>query len=284
MPRLTVGTSSGSPVELHYEDHGAGRPVVLIHGWPLSGRSWEAQILPLVEAGHRVVTYDRRGFGDSSQPWDGYDYDTFAADLHALLTELDLRDVTLVGFSMGGGEVVRYLATHGAERVRSAVLAAAVPPYLYKSDDNPDGGLDDATIEAFQAGVLGDRIAFLDGFTADFFNPGGKGLLDSRSGSVSEPQRQYARHIAEFASPKGTLDCITAFGRTDFRGDVATVTVPTLVIHGDSDVIVPFEVSGKRSHELIAGSELVVIEGGPHGINASHAEQFNAALLAFLAR
>ena len=284
MPRLTVGTSAGRPVELHYEDQGAGRPVVLIHGWPLSGRSWEAQVLPLVEAGHRVVTYDRRGFGDSSQPWEGYDYDTFAADLHALMTELDLTDATLVGFSMGGGEVVRYLATYGTGRVRSAVLAAAVPPYLYKSDDNPDGGLDDATIEEFQRGVRTDRIAFLDGFTADFFNPGGKGLLDSRSGSVSEPQRQYARHIAELASPKGTLDCITAFGRTDFRGDVARVAVPTLVIHGDSDAIVPFEVSGKRSAELIAGSELVVIEGGPHGINASHTEQFNAALLGFLAR
>ena len=284
MPRLSVSTSNGQPVELHYEDHGTGRPVVLIHGWPLSGRSWEPQVLPLVEAGHRVVTYDRRGFGDSSQPWSGYDYDTFAADLDALMTELDLTDATLVGFSMGGGEVVRYLATYGTQRVRSAVLAAAVPPYLYKSEDNPDGGLDDATIEQFQHGVRTDRIAFLEKFTADFFNPGGKGLLDSRSGAVSEPLRRYSRHIADFASPKGTLDCITAFGRTDFRGDIATITVPTLVIHGDSDAIVPFEISGKRSHEAIPGSELVLIEGGPHGINASHAEQFNTALLGFLAR
>jgi non-heme chloroperoxidase len=282
MPRLTVGTENGQPVELYYEDHGTGRPVVLIHGWPLSGRSWEAQVGPLVEAGHRVVTYDRRGFGASSQPWTGYDYDTFAADLDALLTALDLTDVTLVGFSMGGGEVVRYLSRHGAARVRSAVLAAAVPPYLYKSADNPDGGLDDATIEQFQQGVRTDRLAFLDGFTKDFFSPGGSGLL--KSAAVSEEQRRYAWQIAAFASPKGTLDCITAFGRTDFRPDVAAVTVPTLVIHGDSDAIVPLEVSGRRAHEAIAGSELVVIEGGPHGVNASHPEQFNRALLDFLAR
>ncbi|TFV89124.1 alpha/beta hydrolase [Blastococcus sp. CT_GayMR16] len=284
MPRLTVGTENGQPIELHYEDHGTGRPVVLIHGWPLSGRSWEAQVPALVDAGHRVVTYDRRGFGDSSQPWTGYDYDTFTADLHALLEHLDLRDVALVGFSMGGGEVVRYLATYGPERVSRTVLASAVPPFLYTSVDNPDGGLDDATIAQFEDGVRTDRPAFLDGFTADFFNAGGKGLLGSKSGEVSEQQRQYALRIAEFASPKGTLDCIAAFGRTDFRGDVAKVTVPTLVIHGDSDAIVPFEVSGKRSHELIPDSELVVIEGGPHGINASHPEQFNSALVGFLAR
>ena len=164
------------------------------------------------------------------------------------------------------------------------LFAAAVPPYLYKSDDNPDGGLDDATIEQFQQGVTTDRPAFLDGFTADFFNAGGKGLLGSRSGAVSEQQRQYALRIAEFASPKGTLDCITAFGRTDFRGDVAKVTVPTLVVHGDSDAIVPFEVSGRRSHELIPGSELVLIKGGPHGINASHTAEFNEALIGFLRR
>jgi pimeloyl-ACP methyl ester carboxylesterase len=278
MPSLDVGTDNGQPVELHYDDVGVGRPVVLIHGWPLSGRSWEPQVAPLVAAGHRVITYDRRGFGDSSQPWNGYDYDTFSADLHALLEHLDLRDVALVGFSMGGGEVVRYLATHGTERVSRAVLAAAVPPYLYRSDDNPDGGLDDATIEQFQQGVVTDRLAFLDGFTTTFFSAGDRGL------QVSEQQRQYALHIAEAASPKGTLDCITAFGRTDFRGDVAGITVPTLVVHGDSDAIVPFEVSGKRSHELIPDSELVVIEGGPHGLNASHPEQFNEALIRFLRR
>jgi len=277
MAQVTVGSENGGPVELNYEDHGSGKPVVLIHGWPLSGRSWENQVPALVDAGYRVITYDRRGFGNSSQPWDGYDYDTFAADLDALLTHLDLREVALVGFSMGGGEVVRYLGTYGTDRVAKAVLAAAVPPYLYKSEDNPDGGLDDATIAAFEAGVKGDRLAFLDEFTTNFFSAG-KDL------KVSEPQREYARDIAAFASPKGTLDCIAAFGRTDFRGDLEKVTLPTLVIHGDSDAIVPFEVSGKRSAEIIKGSELVVVKGAPHGFNASHAEEFNAALLAFLAR
>ena len=242
----------------------------------------ENQVPALVGAGYRVITYDRRGFGKSSQPWEGYDYDTFTADLHALLEHLDLTDVTLVGFSMGGGEVVRYASRHGAQgRLRAAVLAGAVPPYLNKSDDNPDGGLDDATIEGFQAGVRGDRLAFLDGFTTEFFSSG-TGLTGKKV-RVSEQQRQYALSIAAGASPKGTLDCITAFGRTDFRADVAGVHVPTLVIHGDSDQVVPFEVSGKRSAELIPGSELVVVEGGPHGFNASHAAEFNRALVEFLA-
>ncbi len=276
MARLKVGDDAGTPVELYYEDHGSGRPVVLIHGWPLSGRSWESQVPALVDAGHRVVTYDRRGFGASSQPWGGYDYDTFAADLDALLAHLDLRDATLVGFSMGGGEVVRYISTYGTDRVAQAVLAAAVPPYLYQSEDNPDGGLDDATLEQFQAGVKGDRLAFLDSFTTQFFAAG------ERTDLISEPQRLYARDIAAFASPKGTLDCITAFGRTDFRPDLAKITVPTLVTHGDSDGIVPFEVSGKRAHEAIAGSRLELIEGAPHGFNATHAEAFNRALLDFL--
>ncbi|MTD46620.1 alpha/beta fold hydrolase [Conexibacter sp. W3-3-2] len=266
----------GSDVELHYEVVGAGKPVVLIHGWPLSGRSWEPQIAPLVDAGFQVITYDRRGFGDSSQPWDGYDYDTFAGDLDALLTHLDVRDAALVGFSMGGGEVARYLGTRGSERVRAAVFAAAVPPYLYKSDDNPDGGLDDATIAEFEGGVTGDRLAFLEGFVSNFFAVG------DRTDLVSEPLKHYLWRIASGASPKGTLDCIAAFGRTDFRDDIAKIDVPTLVIHGDSDAIVPFEVSGKRTHETIDGAQLALIEGGPHGLNATHADAFNEALISFL--
>ncbi len=261
-------------VDLHYTDQGTGDPVVLIHGWPLSGRTWEAQIPALVADGRRAITYDRRGFGNSSQPWDGYDYDTLAADLDALLAHLELHDVTLVGFSMGGGEVARYLGTYDTGRVTRAVFAAAVPPYLYKSDDNPDGGLDDATIKTFQAGVTGDRIAFLDDFTTTFFKAG-------RKQKVSDAQVTYARQIAAFASPKGTLDCITAFGKTDFRADLARITIPTLVIHGDSDAIVPFEVSGRRTAETL-GSTLVVIKDGPHGITISHAREFNEALLAFL--
>lgn len=277
MAFITVGTENSTSIDLYYEDHGSGQPVVLIHGFPLNGRSWEKQTPALLAAGYRVIAYDRRGFGLSSQPTTGYDYDTFAADLDKLLTHLDLREVTLVGFSMGGGEVVRYVGTYGTDRVAKAVLAAAVPPYLFASEDNPDGGLDDEAIAGLQDGVKTDRLAFLDQFTTNFFSAG-TALL------VSEPQREHARDIAALASPKGTLDCIGAFARTDFRADLAKVTVPTLVIHGDSDAIVPFEVSGKRSAEAIAGSELVVVKGGPHGLNVSHAQEFNQALLRFLAR
>ena len=276
MARLTIGTGRDQ-VELYYEDHGQGKPVVLIHGWPLSGRAWEAQVPALIAAGRRVITYDRRGFGDSSQPYGGYDYDTFAADLDALLTHLDLRDAALVGFSMGGGEVVRYVAKYGSNaRVSKAVLAAAVPPFLLKTPENPEGGLDEATIAQFRGGVVGDRIAFLDHFATLFFSAG-------KELKVSEAQRQYAIQIAAFASPKGTLDCIEAFARTDFRHDLKKVTVPTLVIHGDSDGIVPFEVSGKRSAQAIAGAKLVLIKGAPHGLNLTHAEEFNRALVDFLA-
>lgn len=277
MTMLTVGSGDDTKAELYYEDHGEGSPVVLIHGWPLSGRAWEMQIPALVEAGYRVINYDRRGFGNSSQPWEGYDYDTLAADLDALMTELDLTDATLAGFSMGGGEVVRYIAKYGTGRVSKAVLASAVPPYLYKSDDNPEGGVDDATLEQFQNGVKTDRLAFLDDFTTKFFQAGNKTDL------ITEPGRLYNRDIAAFASPKGTLDCIAAFVKTDFRDDLKKVTVPTLVIHGDSDAIVPFEASGKRSHEALVDSKLVLIEGGPHGVNATHADEFNRALIDFLA-
>ncbi|MGD6817095.1 alpha/beta fold hydrolase [Metabacillus sp. 113a] len=276
MAMLKVGNENDAPIELYYEDHGTGKPVVLIHGWPLSGRSWEKQIPALVEAGHRVITYDRRGFGKSSQPYSGYDYDTFAADLNQLLERLDLRETTLVGFSMGGGEVARYISTYGTDRVSKAVFAAAVPPYLYKAADNPEGGLDDGAIEEFQNGVKGDRIAFLDTFTQNFFAAGDKTDL------VSEPFRLYNRDIAAMASPKGTLDCITAFAKTDFRGDLEKITVPTMIIHGDSDGIVPLEVSGKRTHEMIPGSQLVQIKGAPHGFNATHADEFNRALVGFL--
>ena len=207
----------------------------------------------------------------------GYDYDTFAADLNTLLTHLDLREVTLVGFSMGGGEVARYISTYGDDRVAKTVLAAAVPPFLYKSADHPEGALDEATINSFLDAVTKDRIAFLDGFTTNFFSAAGEI-------KVSQPLREYARDIAAFASPKGTHDCIIAFAKTDFRDDITKIKVPTLVIHGDSDAIVPFEASGKLAAKAIAGSELVVIKGGPHGINASHGEEFNRALLDFLAR
>jgi non-heme chloroperoxidase len=269
-------TSNG--ITLHYTDTGGeGRPVVLIHGWPLSGKSWAPQEAALTGAGYRVIAHDRRGFGDSDKPPTGYDYDTFAADLAGLLDGLDLTDVTLVGFSMGGGEVVRYLATYGDARIRSAVLAGAVPPYLLKTDDNPDGGLDEATVQEFESGARDNREEFLEGFTTNFFSVDGEL-------AVSEDDRQQALALEAKAGDEGLVGAIDAFGRTDFRDDLPKIAVPTLVIHGDSDAVVPFEVSGKRSAEAIADSTLVVVERAPHGFNVSHAEEFNAALLDFLQR
>ena len=276
MPTVTI--AGDDSVELHCTDTGKGRPVVLIHGWPLSGAAWEQQVQAVSDAGYRVVAYDRRGFGGSSKPDRGYDYDTLASDLDGLLRALDLTDVTLVGFSMGGGELARYVSAFGTDRVRSLVFAAAVPPYLYKSDDNPEGGLDDATIASFQQGVQGDREAFLRQFVEDFTSAG------DRHDLVSDADKASMVQIGMQASETATLECITAFGRTDFRKDLESVSVPTLVIHGDSDGIVPFEVSGSRTARDVPGAQLHVVEGGPHGINASHAEEFNRVLIDFLAR
>jgi len=276
MAHVTVGEDNGTPVELYYEDRGSGQPVIFVHGWPLSGRSWEQQVPVLVDDGYRVITYDRRGFGASSQPWGGYDYDTFATDLHRLIEHLELTGVTLIGFSMGGGEVARYVGRYGTERVAKAVFAAAVPPYLYKSADNPDGGIDDAALTGFHDGIRADRIAFVDGFVTNFFAVGG------RTDLVSEPLRRYNVAIAAAASPKGTLDCTTAFTKTDFRQDLEAFTIPTLVIHGDSDAIAPFQVSGRRTAEAIDGSKLVLVPDAPHGLNVTHAQTFNAEVLAFL--
>ena len=277
MSKLTVGTENGSPVELHYEVQGTGAPVVLIHGWPLDGRSWEKQVAALVDAGYQAITYDRRGFGQSTPTWGGHDFDTVAADLDKLLTHLDLAGVTLVGFSAGGGAVARYIGTYGTGRIAKAVLASAVTPFLYVVEGNPEGGLDDGTIGYFEGGIAADRADFVDHFLTMFYSTS-EGL------TVSEAQRLYGRDLANFASPRATLAGVSAFGRTDFRPDLEKFTVPTLVIHGDADQVVPFTISGRRSAESIPGSELVVIEGGPHGINVSHAEQFNTALLTFLAR
>ena len=276
MPYVKVATQNEQPVELYYEVQGIGKPVVLIHGWPLSGRAWESQLSALVEAGYQVITYDRRGFGKSSQPWNSYDYDTLAQELKALMDELDLIDATIVGFSMGGGEVARYLGKYGSERVSKAVLASAVPPYLFKADDNPDGGLEEQDIQEFLDGVSGDRIAFLNDFTKKFFTPKDGKLL------VSKQLRLYNHNIASYASAKASYDCVKAFSYTDFRDDLKAFDVPTLVIHGDADQIVPFEVSGQRSHEMIADSQLHIVEGGPHAINVTHAKEFNEALIAFL--
>ena len=277
MPYVSVGQENSGSIDLYYEDHGSGKPVILIHGWPLSGRSWEKQVPVLLEAGYRVITYDRRGFGDSSKPISGYDYDTLAEDLHKLITKLDLREVTLVGFSMGGGEVARYLGTYGSERVRKAAFLASVPPFLLKTADNP-GGVDGSVFDGIKAGITADRLAFLPTFFSNFYNVavfGGK--------RVSEQVVQFSWNVAAGASPKGTLDCVSAW-LTDFRKDLARIDVPTLVIHGDDDKILPIDVTGRRIHELVKGSRLVVIEGGPHGLNWTHADQINHELLDFLGK
>jgi non-heme chloroperoxidase len=276
MPRLTVGTERGVPIQLHYDDHGAGRPVVLIHGWPLSGRMWEAQVLGLADAGYRVVTYDRRGFGASSHPWEGYDYDTLAGDLHCLITELGLDDVTLVGFSMAGGEVARYLGTYGSRGVRQAVFLAAATPFLLNADDNPEGGMTPEMIADREAGLRSDRIGFLDQLMTMFFSTPDQGLL------VSEPARLYYRDIGAFASPWATIRCLHAFATSDFRRDLAKIDVPTLVVHGDADANVPFDLTSRRTHEAVEGSELAVIPGAPHGLAVTHSAEVNELLLGFL--
>ena len=275
MPYTTVGKENSGNIDLYYEDHGTGKPVVLIHGWPLSGRSWEKQTSALLEAGHRVIAYDRRGFGESSKPTSGYDYDTFADDLNKLITQLDLKDLALAGFSMGGGEVARYLGKYGSKRVAHAIFIASIPPFLLKTADNPSG-VDGGIFEGIKKGIVADRPAFLAGFLSDFYN------LDVLKGkSVSDELVQFSWQIAVGASPKGTLDCVSAW-LTDFRKDLERIDVPTLVIHGDSDRIVPLAASGKRTAEIVKGSRLAVIEGGPHGLTWTHAERVNREILAFL--
>ena len=275
MPYTTVGKENSGNIDLYYEDHGTGKPVVLIHGWPLSGRSWEKQASAVLEAGYRVITYDRRGFGASSKPTSGYDYDTFADDLHKLITQLDLNDVTLAGFSMGGGEVARYVGKHGSKRVSKAVFIAAIPPFLLKTADNPSG-VDGGIFEGIKKGIVADRPAFLAGFLSNFYN------VDVLGGKlVSDQLVQFSWNIAVGASPKGTLDCVSAW-LTDFRKDLARIDVPTLVVHGDADRIVPLAASGKLTAEAVKGSRLVVIGGGPHGLTWTHAEKVNRELLAFL--
>ncbi len=269
---------SATHPRLHVEDTGGdGRPVVLIHGWPLSAESWSAQIPALQAAGYRVIAYDRRGFGRSEKPETGFDYDSLTNDLARLINELDLRDATLVGFSMGGGEVARYIRQEGEGRLRSVVFAAAVPPYLMKSEDNPDGPLEPAKAKEKEAALRADRPSFFDGFTKAFFSANGEL-------KVTEAQRQEAIAVCLQSGEAAAIGCMQAFATTDFREDLTHITVPTLILHGDSDGTVPFEGSGKRTHSAIAGSELVVLKDAPHGCNASHADAFNTALLDFLRR
>ena len=275
---MSSTAAASTRVRLHVEDSGGdGRPVVLIHGWPLSADAWKAQVGPLRDAGYRVIAYDRRGFGRSEKPDHGFDYDTLTADLAGLLEGHDLRDVTLVGFSMGGGEVARYVTNHGEDRLRSIVFASAVPPCLMKSDDNPDGPLTPEKAKEKEAGLKADREKYFDKFTTNFFSA--NDVL-----KVSEAQRQEALAVCRQSGEAAALGCMQAFATTDVRGDLENVRVPTLVIHGDSDATVPFEGSGKRTHAAIAGSELVLLRDAPHGCNVSHADAFNQALIEFLAK
>jgi len=272
---IHVGQENSTPIELYYEDHGAGKPVVLIHGWPLSGASWEKQTAALLAAGFRVITYDRRGFGKSSQAAIGYEYDTFAEDLHKLVTTLDLRDFALVGFSMGGGEVARYIGKHGTDRVSKAVFISSVPPYLLKAPDNQTG-VEMGVFDGIKKAIAADRPAFMTQFLNNFYN------VDQLGGKlISDEVVRLSWNVAMGASAKGTLDCVTAW-YTDFRKDLPKVDVPALVIHGDADRIVPIDASGRRTHEQVKGSKLAVLQGAPHGLIWTHADRVNAELLSFL--
>jgi non-heme chloroperoxidase len=275
VPYCKVGIENSGDIKLHYEDFGNGKPVVLIHGFPLNGAAWEKQIQPLLTASRRVIIYDRRGFGNSSQPSVGYDYDTFATDLNQLITELDLQDITLVGHSMGTGEVVRYLSKFGSERVERAVLVSPLQPFLLKSDENPNG-VEKALLDNFQKKCLEDRFAFINKFLTDFYS---SGIL--KTNSVSDPAFQNSFVVASKASAKATYDCIATWG-TDFREDLKSIRVPCLVIQGTSDKILPFKATGARLADLIPGCRLVPIDGAPHSLPWTQAEELNRELLSFI--
>ena len=277
MPYVNVGKENSSDIDLYYEDHGSGKPVVLIHGYPLSGASWEKQLPVLLDAGHRVITYDRRGFGKSSQPTTGYNYDTFAEDLHKLVTHLKLRDFALVGFSMGGGEVARYLGKYGSKGVSKAVIVSGVPPFLLKTPDNPEG-VDGSVFEGIQKAVVADRYAFFTEFFKNFYNT--DLLLGKR---VSEQAVQASWNVAAGASATASLACVPTW-HEDFRNDLGRIDVPTLVIQGDADRILPITASGLRTAKLIKGARLTVIKDGPHCITWTHAEEVNSELVNFLGK
>src|SRR5450755_2165056 len=273
---IKVGQENSTPIELYYEDHGSGSPVVLIHGWPLNGASWEKQTAALLAAGHRVITYDRRGFGRSSQPTVGYNYDTFASDLDVVLTTLNLVDVSLVGFSMGTGEVTRYIGNHGTKRVRKAVLIGTLGPYLVKTADNPEG-IDRSLFDGIKAAIRADRPAFLMDFLHNFYN------FDVTEGKlVSERVLEANWNGAAGASATGTVTCVDAWIE-DFRQDIARNTVPTLILHGDADRILPGDASSRRQAKMIKNVKFVELKDGPHGVLWTHAEQINAELVKFLA-
>lgn len=262
--------------QLHVKDMGKGRPVILIHGWPLTGDMFEYQTVALLESGFRVITYDRRGFGQSGHPADGYNYDVFADDLASVIEGLDLQAVSLVGFSMGGGEIARYLSRHGADRISKAVLVASVAPYLLKDESNPDG-VDASVFEGMKKDIRKDRFAFLQSFAKTFY---GVGLVTS---PVSQGILDWSFVLGVMASPKATIDCVDAFGKTDFRPDLAAFTIPTLVIHGTADKTVPIDPSGRAAAKGIAGAKFIEYDGEPHGLFATVPDRLNQDLIEFLA-
>lgn len=269
-----ISAPDGTP--LYVKDWGEGRPVVLIHGWPLNADSWEVQALGLAEAGHRVISFDRRGFGRSGQSWSGYDYDTMAGDLAAVIEGLDLSEAALVGFSMGGGEVARYFSRGDAGRVTKAAFISSVAPGLLKSDANPDGAPAEL-FEEMRDGLRRDRPAFLQDFFKQFY---GQGVF---SGGVSQAVLDWTQGMALMASPRATLDCVTAFGMTDFTADVARISVPTLVVHGTADNIVPIDATARRMAKMVPQAQLIEYDGAPHGLGVTHAERLLDDLKAFLA-
>ncbi|MEV5927017.1 alpha/beta fold hydrolase [Streptomyces cellulosae] len=277
MPFITVGQENSTTIDLYYEDHGTGQPVVLIHGYPLDGHSWEKQTAALIAAGYRVITYDRRGFGQSSQPTTGYDYDTFAADLNTVMETLDLRDAVLVGFSMGTGEVGRYLGTYGSERVAKVAFLASLEPYLLKTDDNPTG-VDGSVFEGIEKAVTADRYAYFTAFYQDFYN------LDENLGTrISEEALRNSWNVAAGSSPYASIAAVATW-TTDFRADLAKIDVPALILHGTADRILPIEATGEPFHQALPQADYVVIEGAPHGLLWTHAQEVTDALLAFLAK
>ncbi|NLU80718.1 alpha/beta hydrolase [Micromonospora sp. HNM0581] len=275
MPFITVGTENSAPIDLYYEDHGSGQPIVLIHGFPFNGATWEKVSGPLLDAGHRVITYDRRGFGSSAQPAFGYDYDTFAADLDVLMTELDLRDTILVGHSMGTGEVTRYLGAYGSERVDRAVLLAPLAPYLRQAPDNPEG-VEVSLFEEFKQAIDGDRFAYLTQFCNNFFN-----YDENRGRLVSEEAYRAHWNIAAMASARAIHDCVDAWG-TDFRADVSRIDVPVLIVQGDNDNVLPYPKTGQRLQPMLADSRLVTLKGAPHGTPWTNADEVNQAIMEFI--
>ena len=275
MPFVSVGKENSDSIDLYYEDHGSGKPVVLIHGYPLNGASWEKQIPILLDAGFRVITYDRRGFGNSSKPTTGYNYDNFAEDLHKLVKHLGLHDFSLVGFSMGGGEIARYFGKYGSKGVKKAVFISAVPPFLLKTPDNSEG-VDQDVFDGIQKAVASDRYAFFTEFFKNFFNTD---LLMGKR--ISEQAVQACWNVAATASATASYACVPTW-HEDFRKDLLRVDVPTLVIHGDADRIVPLSVSGARTAKLVKDARLVVVKDGPHCISWTHADEVNSALLDFL--